>query len=289
VILFALTVVSTTLVGAEHYAGYLAEFRSEAPPLSLSRYLLGGLVYSFTILGILGAHEMGHYVACRIYRVDASLPYFLPAPLLVGTMGAFIRIRQTIPNKRALFDIGVAGPIAGFVVAAPALVIGLALSNTARIPEAFSGFELGEPLLFRITAWLFFADVPSGYSINLHPIGFAAWFGLFATALNLFPVGQLDGGHIAYAVLGRRATYVTLAAGLSAVLLTFVSRSWLFPAIMMVVMIVLFGPRHPRTADEAEPLDRGRLLVALFALIIFVLCFTPAPIEIVDLIESARA
>src|SRR6202030_1767126 len=170
-----------------------------------------GLWYSATILAILGCHEMGHYLACRYYDVDASLPFFLPAPLLLtGTFGAFIRIREPIPTKRMLFDIGIAGPIAGFVVAVPALFIGLWMSRLVQLPPDFSGVSLGEPLLFKLASQLVWGTTADTVSLNLHPIGFAAWFGLLATALNLFPIGQLDGGHISYAVLGRRSSYVTL-------------------------------------------------------------------------------
>ena len=160
---------------------------------------------------ILGAHELGHYLACRYYQVDASLPFFIPMPLvLTGTLGAFIRIREPIPTKRMLFDIGIAGPLAGFVFAVPALFIGVAMSPVVRVPPNLVGFDLGEPLLFRAATWLTWGPIANGYSVNLHPMAFAAWFGLLATALNLFPIGQLDGGHISYAVLGRRSTTVTL-------------------------------------------------------------------------------
>jgi membrane-associated protease RseP (regulator of RpoE activity) len=282
-LLLAITFLTTTAVGALHYASFLADFGAVTPPLS-SGLLLRGLWYSLTILAILGCHEMGHYLACRYYRVDASLPYFLPAPILTGTLGAFIRIREPFPNKRVLFDVGVAGPIAGFVVAVPALFIGLALSRVAPLPPHFSGLSLGEPLLFKWAAWLVWGDVPAGQSVNLHPMAFAAWFGLLATALNLFPIGQLDGGHISYAVLGRRSTLVTVGAVLAAMVLTYFSSSWFVWTMLVVAMLVVFGPRHPRTPDEHQPLPRGRIMIAVLALVIFVLCFTPAPIEVIELL-----
>src|SRR6185295_7582248 len=158
--------------------------------------------------------------------VDVSPPYFLPAPLpLTGTLGAFIRIRSRIPTKVALFDIGIAGPIAGFLVAVPALFLGLSMSHMVQLPADFSGMELGEPLLFKLASWTVWGTVPDGYSINMHPVAFAAWFGLLATALNLFPIGQLDGGHISYAVLGPRSTYVTFAMIVVAVALCYFSTS----------------------------------------------------------------
>jgi membrane-associated protease RseP (regulator of RpoE activity) len=278
-LLLGLTFLTTTL----HYASFLADFGAVTPALS-GGLLLRGLWYSLTILAILGCHEMGHYLACRYYRIDASLPYFLPAPILTGTLGAFIRIREPFPNKRVLFDVGVAGPIAGFVVAVPALFIGLTLSRVAPLPPHFSGLSLGEPLLFKLAAWLAWGEVPAGQALNLHPMAFAAWFGLLATALNLFPIGQLDGGHISYAVLGPRSTTVTLVAVLAAMVLTYFSTSWFVWTLLIITMLVVFGPRHPRTPDENVPLPRGRVMIAVLALVIFVLCFTPAPIEVIELL-----
>ena len=285
-LLFLLTAVTTTFAGAEHFASFDLDFGSGVSDLSVPQLILNGFWYSASILAILGAHEFGHYFACRHYGVDASLPYFLPAPLpLTGTLGAFIRIRQIIPGKRELFDIGVAGPIAGFVVALPVLLVGMSLSKVTALPPDTQGFvELGEPLLFKGVAWLIFGTPPEGYSINMHPMAFAAWFGLLATALNLFPIGQLDGGHISYAVFGRKSTLVTLVAVACLVGLTFVSTSWLIWTVLTVVMLVAFGPRHPRTSDEEIPLDRTRLWLAVAALLIFIVCFTAAPIEPLDLI-----
>ncbi len=285
IVLFLLTVVTTTLVGAEHYASFLSDFGRHIPPLTWS-LLLNGLWFSVTVLAILGCHEFGHYFACRYYGVDASLPYFLPAPpfFLFGTFGAVIRIRERIPGKRMIFDIGIAGPIAGFVVAVPALFLGIALSHVVEVPRDFEGMALGEPLLFQAAAWLFWGTPADGYSLNLHPIAFAAWFGLLATALNLFPIGQLDGGHISYAVLGRRSTLMTLAMVAGLVGLTWFSRSWVVWTVITIAMLVAFGPRHPPTDDEAVPLNRGRLWLAVAALVIFVLCFTPTPIEPLDLV-----
>ena len=284
--LFVLTIATTTLAGAEHYAGFQSDFVLPVDlQMPIAALLLRGFWYSATILAILGCHELGHYFACRYYDVDASLPFFIPVPLpLTGTLGAFIRIREPIPTKRMLFDIGIAGPIAGFLVAVPALFIGLSMSRVVRVPADFPGLELGEPLLFQAAAWMLWGPTPDGYSLNLHPVAFAAWFGLLATSLNLFPVGQLDGGHISYAVLGRRSTYVTLAMIGVAVGLTFFSTSWLVWTVLMIGMLVMFGPRHPRVFDEHVPLDRTRLILALLALAMFVLCFTPAPIRPIELI-----
>jgi membrane-associated protease RseP (regulator of RpoE activity) len=279
--LLMVTVVTTTSVGANWYLAFLGDF---APlpglPMSVPQLLLRGFWYSGTILAILGCHELGHYFACRYYDVDASLPFFLPFPLAItGTLGAFIKIKEPIPTKRMLFDIGIAGPIAGFLVAVPALFIGVALSHVARVPPDFTGFEIGEPLLFKLATKMLWGTIEEGYSMNMHPMAFGAWFGLLATALNLFPVGQLDGGHISYAVLGRRSTYVTLGTLVVIMILAFFYSSWIVWTGLMIVMLFLFGPHHPRVFDEHVPLDRPRLILALFALVMFAVCFTPAPIE----------
>jgi membrane-associated protease RseP (regulator of RpoE activity) len=287
-LLFLLTIVTTTLVGADQYAGFLADFKQPGPlPMTVSGLLLRGLWYSGTILAILGCHELGHYFACRYYDVDASLPYFLPVPIsITGTLGAFIRIREPIPQKRMLFDIGIAGPIAGFLVAVPALFFGVAMSHVVKIPENFVGLELGEPLLFKAVSWLLWGSMPNGYSLNLHPMAFASWFGLLATALNLFPIGQLDGGHISYAVLGPRSTVVTFVMLGVAMALTSFSASWIVWTGLLMVMLFMVGPRHPRVFDEEEPLDRARLVLALCAVVIFILCFTPAPIQPMELLRK---
>jgi membrane-associated protease RseP (regulator of RpoE activity) len=282
VVLFVLTVLSTTQAGGLHYASFTVAFSEQIPRIPIFSLLLHGLWYSLSILAILGCHELGHYFACQYYRVDSSRPYFLPMPfLLTGTLGAFIRIRAPIPGKRALFDIGIAGPIAGFLVALPVLLIGMHLSNVVKLPTSFKGevFELGEPLLFKAAEWLTFGNIPDGYSVNMHPMAFAAWFGMLATALNLFPIGQLDGGHISYAVFGRRSTVVTMVMVPCLIGLSFVSTSWVVWTVLTIGMLLLFGPRHPRVIDEELPLDRSRLWLAAFALLMFVLCFTPAPIQ----------
>ena len=288
VLLFVLTIASTTLVGAGLYTSFLDDFRGTAgPPMPFASLLVRGVWYSGTILAILGCHELGHYFACRYYDVDASLPFFIPVPfLLTGTMGAFIRIREQIPSKRMLFDIGIAGPIAGFVIAVPALFIGLALSHVTPLPADQSGMlELGEPLLFKFASWLMWGTQPDGFSLNMHPMAFGAWFGMLATALNLFPIGQLDGGHISYSVLGSRwSTYVTFTMIAVAVGLSVFAYSWIVWTGMLVVMLFLFGPRHPRVFDEDMPLGRTRLFLAAFAVVMFVLCFTPAPIRPIDVI-----
>lgn len=305
-LLFGLTIITTTTVGGCHYVSFITDMSTLTPPrqeaptpfwglvfdsalwqeaaalLSDHSFLLPGLWYSLTILAILGCHEMGHYLACVRYGVDATRPYFLPAPLpLTGTLGAFIRIRSRIPNRTALFDIAIAGPIAGFFVAVIALFFGLWMSRIDRLPTDSSFMtELGEPLMFRFAAWVMFGDVAREYSINMHPVAFAAWFGLLATALNLFPFGQLDGGHISYAILGRRSTVVTLLMVGVAITLTFMSSGWIAWAVLMVIMIAVLGPHHPATFDAETGVDKKRLFLAFVALVILIVCFTPTPIDV---------
>ena len=287
VLLLLLTIVTTTFAGVEHYLAFQSDFLPLRDLTFTTRLALHGFWYSGTILAILGCHELGHYFACRYYDIDVSLPFFLPVPItLTGTLGAFIRIREPIPSKRMLFDIGIAGPIAGFVVAVPALFIGLSMSHMVPLPtDSTNLLELGEPLLFKFASWIVWGTQPGGYTLNLHPMAFAAWFGLLATALNLFPIGQLDGGHISYAVLGRFSTYVTFAMLAIAVALAYTHSSWIVWTGLMIVMLIMFGPRHPRVFDEEMPLDRARIILALFALAMFIVCFTPAPIQPIELIR----
>jgi membrane-associated protease RseP (regulator of RpoE activity) len=215
---------------------------------------------------------MGHYVACRVYGVDATLPFFLPGLNPFGTFGAVIRIRAPIPDRRALFDIGVAGPIAGFVVAIPVLFYGLMHSTVITEPPREGGMGLASCLLLELLYPLFF-DTARGVSIQLHPTMAAAWLGLFATALNLLPVGQLDGGHMVYA-LSRRAHGGVSRLGV--VLLIVLGLLLQGPHLVLFGLIfAIVGPGHPPVLDERHGLGVGRVLIALLALVIFVLCFIP--------------
>ena len=286
VVLLLLTLVTTTAVGALHYLSFISEFSPNPPPFRWD-LLIQGFWYSGTLIAILGAHEMGHYAFCRRYDVDATLPYFLPMPfLLTGTLGAVIKIREAFPTRKVLFDIGVAGPIAGFVILVPALFYGMTISNVVAAPTEGGVLFLGEPLLFRFAAHMVFGPVPDGFTLNMHPMVFAAWFGMLATALNLLPFGQLDGGHITYATLGRWSTPISIVTVAAAIGMTFISPSWLVMTITLLVMLFMLGPRHPRVIYEYESLGPGRNLIAVFALIMFILCFTPVPIEFQDLVRT---
>lgn len=277
------TFVTTTYFGGWHYVGFLADFGQEPPDISTAEFWAGGMWFSLSVLAILGAHEWGHYFACRRYGVDASLPFFLPAPLpLTGTFGAFIRIRDVIPNTRALFDIGAAGPFAGFVVAVPVLAVGLWMSRLVPMPTHLDMISLGRPLLYRATQYALWGPLPDGQILHLHPMARAAWFGLLATALNLFPLAQLDGGHIAYTVFGPRARWITLGTALVALGLSFVSFTWVAWTVMMAVVLAVTGLQHPPTMDDAQPLGRARMLLAAAAAVVFVVCFTPDPVQPIE-------
>jgi membrane-associated protease RseP (regulator of RpoE activity) len=281
-LLFLLTLVSTTVVGAglaESFAanrpssfdgdlyGYVRMWHEPA-------FLLQGLPFSLTLLAILMAHEMGHYLTARYYRVDVSLPYFLPAPTLIGTMGAFIRIRSAIYSKRALFDIGIAGPLAGFVVLLAPLAVGLSLSRVAPGVVHHSDLIFGSPLLLRLFEWVQFPGVPAG-DIYLHPVARAAWVGLLATALNLLPIGQLDGGHILYAFAGEKTRWLSrLFVALLVPMGFYFAYSWL----MWAVLLFFFGMRHPVIYDP-YPIGRTRTWLGVAALVVLILSFTLSPVR----------
>jgi Zn-dependent protease len=286
VVLFVLTLASTTCTGAQHYAGFIAEFGRRDVVVDASLFV-NGLWYSGTILAILTAHEMGHYLYCRWYGLDASLPYFLPFPsLLTGTLGAVIRIREPFRNKTQLFDVGIAGPIGGMIVLVPALFLGLSMSSTVPVPTEGSVWNLGEPLLFQWAVKLSIGPIAEGHTVNMHPVVFACWFGMLATALNLIPFGQFDGGHILYAVFGDRvARIVSASAVLGAALLVSFSWTWALPAALMLMMWRTMGLSHPSPLNPFEPISPGRRAFAVTALIAFLVCFTPAPLSFEELVK----
>jgi Zn-dependent protease len=241
--------------------------------------LVYGVPFAATLLLILGVHEMGHYVAARIHRADVTLPYFLPFPplgeLSLGTLGAFVRLRTPIEDRRALFDIGVAGPLAGLAVALPLFVVGVALSSPRFHAAATDSGGLGfSTLVTWIVGWLQPETFQPHIQLDLHPIAIAAWFGLLLTMLNLMPIGSLDGGHITYALVGRRAWAVTGAALAGLLVLSVVAwRGW----VVWAAVSALFGLRHPRPLNDVTPLDRKRRLLAFASLAIFFILFVPTP------------
>ena len=250
-----------------------------------TRYLINGLSFSLSLLFILISHEMGHYVACRIYKVDATLPFFIPTPPMIGpagTFGAFIRIMSPMPSRKAVFDIGVAGPIAGFIALIPIAIIGIATMQPAAaaqigIPGAL---VFADPLFMRLLGVVFGQDPTLGVG---NPFYFAAWVGLLVTALNLIPSGQLDGGHAIYAVLGKKVHFFT--GRIAFVIMTtlaivgFIYYSSPSGFLVAVLLGIMMRVRHPDPYDQT-PLDGKRTLIALATLVIFILCFVPFPIRI---------
>jgi membrane-associated protease RseP (regulator of RpoE activity) len=289
-LLLLVTFCTTVLVGARlqfNFDHHLAAFATGNEWLPLfpvqwiwrsPRLLLRGIFFSLAIMSILLAHELGHYFYCRRYRVRATLPYFMPAPTLIGTLGAFIRIGGPIPSREALFDIGIAGPIAGFVVAVPTMLIGLALSRpVATVPDP--DLQFGFPLIFQLGHLLLrhvfsHAGGASLAHVYLHPVAIAAWAGMLATALNLLPGGQLDGGHLVFAVAPRLHRYVSWA-----VVVSLLAMSWYCWVgwLLWAILLTLTGLRHPRV-PRRPGMGRARRRMALVALAMLVLTFTPAPV-----------
>lgn len=281
ILLLAATVVTTTVFGFAAVTSF-----AQGRPLDIERIFDGysriwhgdarvwvGLEFSAPLLAILMAHEMGHYLSAAHWHVDASLPYFLPFPTLFGTLGAFIRIRSPIYSRDSLFDIGASGPFAGFVTLLPFLTIGIAKS---RVIHGSAGpFVFGSPAILRAAEWLRFPGATPA-SISLHPIGMAAWVGLLATAINLLPIGQSDGGHILYAALGARWHRIVSTVLVAALVGMgfFYSAWWIWAAVMF-----FFGRRHPLVYDTA-PLDRRRALLSAGTLILFLLSISLVPVYI---------
>jgi membrane-associated protease RseP (regulator of RpoE activity) len=241
--------------------------------------LAGGIPFATTLMTILLVHEAGHYVMCRRHGVDASLPYFLPAPIVspVGTFGAFIRIRSRFPDRRALFDVGAAGPWAGFVVAIGATILGLARSEVLHVPPGPHVLELGDSILTTLLTRLVLHADPA--SVVLHPIAFAGWFGLFVTSLNLLPVGQLDGGHVLYAA-SRRLTRLVPALFL-AFLVWLGARGWPGWLVWAAILVVFVSLGHPPTEDDRQPIGAGRRVASVATFVVFVLTFVAEPFRIV--------
>ena len=271
-ILFAATLVTTSLAGA---------FQQDVNPFSDPKTILQGLPFAVTLMSILLFHEMGHYLLARRHGVPATLPYFIPGPpIFVGTFGAFIRLKSSPANRRALFDVGAAGPWAGALLAIPAVIIGLSLSEVRPLnPFTEGGIVLGDSVLFSALTRLILQVSADNVTIILHPIALAGWFGLFVTFLNLLPVGQLDGGHVAYSLFGRSHRWISRLSLIGILLLGFQGwEGWFF----WIVLLFLLGIDHPPTMDLASPLDPRRRLYAWGTIGLFVLTFMPVPISMVD-------
>ncbi len=293
VLLFVVTCFSAFFVGLTWSASYnYSDQLLQDPHFVLGleaftdpRIVSLGLVYAAVLIAILLGHEMGHYLACRFYRIDATLPFFIPAPTLIGTLGAFIKIKAPITRRKQLFDIGIAGPLTGFVLSLPALVYGLSLSKVVPAIPREDAWVFGEPLILKLIAGLMFRDVPPQSELLLHPVGFAGWVGVLITAFNLFPVGQLDGGHISYALLGERSKPLArILIGIFFVLGVFFFAGW----IVWALVILLLGFKHPQLKGIQENLSPGRRLLGAVILFIFVLSFIPAPIQGYSLLDIVR-
>jgi membrane-associated protease RseP (regulator of RpoE activity) len=271
-LLLGLTVLTTTGIG-------VLWFYSDQSSNNMARGLAKGVVYSFTIITILAAHEMGHYIACRWYGVNATLPYFIPVPLPpVGTFGAFIKIKSPIPTRRALFDIGIAGPLAGFAFALPAAFVAHYFA-VADLTAAEGGGVLfiHPPLLFQFFERIL--HLPQ--NIEANPVWWATWVGVFMTSLNLVPVGQLDGGHVTFAVFGPRGHRVVALICYAAVICLalysgFFNHTWTW-VVYGLILTLMLRVGHPPVIDDSEPLGFGRKLIAIIGLLVFILSFIPVP------------
>lgn len=236
---------------------------------------LKALAYSVPVMLILLCHEFGHYIQARRYRVPASLPYFIPMPIgPIGTMGAVISMSGRMPNRKALFDIGISGPLAGMGPALICTVLGLLWSHVERIPPGFGG-RLGDPLLFRVLVNWIFGELPAGHDVFLHPLAFAGWVGVFLTALNLVPIGQLDGGHVLYAMLRGKARIIAWVLFAGAIIGMAVTRNYGWS--VMLILLYMMGPSHPPTVNDREPLGTGRVVLGWLTLAFLIIGFTPTP------------
>lgn len=270
ILLFVLTLLTTVV------AGMLWE---GIDPRHHPELFYRGIPYAGTLLTILMFHEMGHYLTARYYGMQVTLPYFLPAPPLpffLGTFGAFIRMQSPPLNRRTLLYVGAAGPIAGFCVALPAMIYAYATSQISMLPPNHSGIYFGEPLLLQMISYLVVGPLPEGAILSLNSIGMAAWFGLLVTMFNLLPMGQLDGGHILYALMGPRARFITRSFIVLLLALGYFWHGWF----LWAVIGWLTGRRHPVLLDPSMPLNRQSRMIAGIAMMIFLACFMPVPVTI---------
>ena len=266
VILFFVTILTTLFAGA---------MMEGADVYNRPLELFKGIPFSITLMLILGTHEFGHYYYAQKHGVDATLPYFIPAPTVIGTFGAFIKINSPIRKKSALLQIGAAGPLAGFIVAVPALIIGLTQSTVITLDETFEGIRLGDSLLMIGLTGIIFPGLGPQQDILLHSVAFAGWIGLLVTMLNLLPIGQLDGGHIAYAMLGEKYDKVAIIALLSLIPLSYFTLNWLIWGAL--ILILMRTVKHPPVMNIHEPLSYKDKKIGYMCLAIFILCFIPAP------------
>jgi membrane-associated protease RseP (regulator of RpoE activity) len=268
IILFLLTLLSTLFVGAMQTGADLLKEPGE---------IYRGLPFAVSLMIILLTHELSHYFASKIHGVKATLPYFIPAPTIIGTFGAFIKMKSPIVTRKALIDIGASGPIAGFIVSVAAAIIGLHASEIVPVSQAKGALNLGDSLLFSFLSRTVMGATPADTEIMLNPVAFAGWIGLFVTSINLIPVGQLDGGHIAFAFLGEKHTRLSFILVLMMSLLgLFLWEGWLVWALLLLVL----GLRHPPVVYWEDILDGRRRVTGFVALLILILTFIPVPFKI---------
>jgi membrane-associated protease RseP (regulator of RpoE activity) len=273
-ILFLLTGITTILAGAlQEDVGFITN-----PGILLHNPLAvirAGLPFSLSLLAILLFHEFGHYTAARLHKVNVTLPYFIPAPTLLGTFGAFIRSKSAFMNKKQLLDVAAAGPLAGLVISIIVLVIGMGSSSFVPL-QNHGGTDMyfGGSVLHKLIVYLIKGPTPSGYVFLPSSIAFAGWVGLLVTMFNLLPIGQLDGGHIMYALFGKYQKYLAYVAMLGLLALSFLWSGW---AIWLFISILL-KPAHPPTLMDDIPIGRGRRLAGYLSIIAFILCFMPTPV-----------
>jgi len=262
------------------FAGIVAFLRGNDAALVefLRRVLTDGVPFCFGMLAILAAHEGGHYVASRRYGMSCSLPYFIPSPMWPGTFGAVIRLRTPMLHRRALIDVGAAGPLAGIAATVPILLYGIHTSKL--VPAGTSGIAVGSPILMDVLIKLVHGTIPPGFALDLSPLAVAGWFGLLITSLNLLPVGQLDGGHVLYALVGRAQGCVGWAfVALVSYLALFVWPGWI---VWLMLMLFLIRVKHPRLVDEEIELSPGRVVIGVVCIVVFLLSFMPLPIAVIE-------
>ena len=296
ILLFAITFLSTFLAGAMQAGVNILEEPEK---------IYKGFPFALTLMSILLAHELSHYFASRKHRVNATLPYFIPAPTIIGTFGAFIKMKSPIATRKSLIDIGASGPIAGFIVSVIATVIGLSMSEVVPVPRTESGLNLGDSILFSFLSNIILGIVPTNHDILLSPVAFAGWIGFFVTSLNLIPIGQLDGGHVAYALFGekihKKTSFIIFVALLfMGVTKIFVAGDffhgmlnsyidirnyaekyfWEGWAIWAIILMLIIGLKHPPILYSEVTLDGKRRFLGWLAFGIFILTFIPVPFKI---------
>lgn len=268
ILLFILTIFSTLIVGA---------LQAGADIWKEPGQIYKGLPFSLTLMIILLSHEFAHFFSSRNHGVKATLPYFIPAPNIIGTFGAFIKMKSPIITRKALIDIGASGPIAGFIISVVACIAGLNMSDVVSVSETRGLLRLGDSILFSFLTGAILGVTPVDQDIMLNPVAFAGWIGLFVTSINLIPVGQLDGGHIAYALLGEKQMRLSvILVVVLAWLGLFIWEGW----VLWAVLLVILGVRHPPVIYWEVPLDRKRKWIGGMSLIIFILTFIPVPFKI---------